>query len=398
MTRPLDGIRVCDLTRILAGPFATMKLADMGADVVKVERPGSGDDTRTWGPPFVGGQSAYFLSVNRNKRSLALDLKADEGKEVLARLVAQSDVVISNFRPGTMEKLGFGPDRVAHLNERAIYCTISGYGDTPDQRGRSSYDVIVQGESGVMDLTGSPDGPPTKVGLSIADEVAGMLAVEGILLSLFARERTGRGDRIDVALLDGMLSLLTYQSQNEFAGSPPRRRGNEHPSIVPYQTFRTADGWINVGVGSEALWAAFCAATGRADLAADPRYATNRERVVHRDALIPDLETMFAGRPTDAWLEPLAAAGIPTGRILDVARAVALPTVARRGTVLDIDHPTAGRYRTIGNPLRLASIDEQRADPPPLLGADSDDVLTGLGYSTEAIDTLRSSGVLGDRP
>ncbi len=395
MPGPLDGIRVCDLTRILAGPFATMKLADMGAEVVKVENPDGGDDTRTWGPPFVEGESCYFLAVNRNKKSLAVDLKAPAGKEILTRLVRSSDVVISNFRPGTMEKLGFGPARVAELNPRAVYATISGYGDTQDQWGRSSYDVIVQGECGVMHLTGDPEGQPFKVGMSIADEVAGMLAVEGILLSLFQRERTGKAERVDIALLDGMLALLTYQSQNFYAtGKSPVRMGNQHPSIVPYQTFRTADGWINVGVGSDKLWTEFCRVLERPELAGDPRYATNADRVRNRAALLATIYPILERRPTDEWVASFGAAGIPTGRINDVAGALATPSVHQRGTILEVDHPKAGRRPMGGNPIRIGSPSDRPRVAPPLLGQHTDEVLGSLGYDRPAVAALRGDGVV----
>ncbi|MBI4613396.1 MAG: CoA transferase [Planctomycetes bacterium] len=395
MTGPLDGIRVCDLTRVLAGPFATMKLADMGAEVIKVEEPKGGDDTRPWGPPFVGGESTYFLAVNRNKKSIGIDLKHARGKEVLARLVRTSDVVISNFRPGTMEKLGFGPDRVRVLNPRSVYCTISGYGDTREEWGRSSYDVIIQGESGAMHITGDPGGPPTKFGISIADEVAGMLAVEGILLSLFQRERTGKGERVDIALLDAMLALLTFQGQNYFAtGKSPARRGNQHPSIVPYETYRTADGWINVGVGSEKLWAEFCRALERADLAADPRFATNADRVTNREALKAILDPVFTTRTTSEWIRLLSETGIPCGRIHDVGEALGMDSVARRGTVIHVDHPKAGRLPLVGNPIRLASHPGRRAEPPPLLGEHTGEVLAGLGYSPAEVAGLRESGAV----
>ncbi|HEU5393549.1 MAG TPA: CoA transferase, partial [Candidatus Methylomirabilis sp.] len=275
MRGPLDGLKVLDLTRILAGPFCTMILGDMGADVVKVENPEGGDDTRRWGPPFVEGESAYFLSVNRSKRSVTLNLRAPKGKALLADLLARADVLIENFRPGTIARLGFGYEAAAARNPRLIYCSISGFGQTGPEALRPGYDLIVQGESGVMSLTGFADGPPCKVGLSIADIIAGMYAVQGIAFALFAREKTGRGQRIDVALLDGMISFLTYQAGIYFAtGRSPSRMGNLHPTIMPYETFEAADGHLNVAVGNNSLFQQFCRVLGLPALAADPRFDT----------------------------------------------------------------------------------------------------------------------------
>ena len=284
---PLAGLRVIDLTRVLAGPFCAMSLGDMGAEVIKVEEPGKGDDTRGW-PPFASGEATYFMSVNRNKKSLTLNMKAPEGQAILRRLLAKADVVIENFRPGTMERLGFGYAALRKLNPRLIYCSISGFGESGPEASRPGYDLIVQGESGVMDLTGFPDGPPVKVGNSIGDLVSGMAAAQGVTLALLSRSKTGKGQKVEIGMLDVMASLLTYQAGLYWnAGGKPARRGNQHPSIVPYEVFQAQDAYMTLGVANNSLWERMCAAIGREDLAKDPRFDTEANRVTNRDALDP---------------------------------------------------------------------------------------------------------------
>ncbi len=388
---PLSGIRVVDLTRILAGPYATMILGDLGADVIKIENPDGGDDSRGWGPPWVpqaGGASAYFTAVNRNKRSVALDLKSEAGRDIVWRLIEASDIVISNFRPGVIERLGFSWEVVQARAPRVVYTIVNGYGATGPGAEKPSFDVIVQGESGVMDVTGWPDGPPTRVGISLGDETAGLLAVQGILAALLARERTGLGQRVEVALHDGLLSLLTYHAQNWWAGGPrPTRLGNAHPSIVPYQTFQAADAWINVGVGNERQWRALCGVLGRPEWVEDPRFETNAARVQHREELVPLLEAIFAGRPAAEWLHDLAAAEIPSGRIRPVAEALEATETRHREMVVEIDPDGSVPLRLLGIPVKLSSTPGRIRRRPPALGEHTAEVLREIGIDPRAFES-----------
>ncbi|MBI2368958.1 MAG: CoA transferase [Deltaproteobacteria bacterium] len=396
MAGPLDGLIVLDLTRILAGPHCTMTLGDMGAEVLKVEVPGRGDDTREWGPPFVNGTSAYFLSVNRNKKSLTLNLKAPKGLQIFKALVKRADIVVENFRPGTMEDLGIGYETLRELNPGLIYCAVSGFGHTGPDRLRPGYDVVVQGESGVMSLTGFPDGPPLKVGISVADLVAGMLAVQGILLGLVARATTGRGQMVDVALHDGMVSLLTYQAGIYFAtGQSPGRMGNQHPTIAPYETFPTKDGYMILAVGNDSLWARFCEAVGLEGLAADPRFAINSLRVQNRPALCALIEERLRARTTREWIRLLDQAGVPCGSIKTVGEVLSDPQVVAREMVVEMDHPTAGKIRVTGVPVKLSATPGVVRLPPPLLGQHTDEILGRLlNYNPDEVVRLRREGVI----
>jgi crotonobetainyl-CoA:carnitine CoA-transferase CaiB-like acyl-CoA transferase len=392
---PLAGFRVIDLTRILAGPFGSMFLGDMGAEVIKIEEPAKGDDTRGW-PPFVGGEATYFLSVNRSKKSLTLNLKAAEAVAILKKLIARADVVLENFRPGTMERLGLGYESLRASNPRLVYCSISGFGESGPEASRAGYDLIVQGESGVMDITGFPDGPPVKVGTSIADLVAGMSAAQGITLALLARERTGRGQKVEIGMLDVMASLLTYQAGLYWnAGGRPARRGNQHPSIVPYEVFRAQDAYLTLGVANNSLWEKTCRALGREELGRDPRFDTEANRVTHREALTPILNDVFATRPADEWLARLEQAGVPAGRIKTVAEACESPHLKARGMVVKLPHPKAGSITVMGVPVRLWETPGVATLPPPLLGQHTEEILTKLLRIPKAkVDTLRAAGVV----
>ena len=392
---PLSGVRVLDLTRVLAGPFCSMILGDMGAEIIKVEEPGKGDDTRSW-PPFVGGESTYFMSVNRSKKSLTLNLKAPEGRDILRKLVRKSDVVLENFRMGTMERLGLGYATLTRVNPRLVYCAISGFGESGPEAARAGYDLVVQAESGVMDVTGFPDGPPVKMGTSIADLVAGMSAAHGVTLALLARTRTRRGQKVEIGMLDAMAALLTYQSGIYFGtGQRPARRGNAHPSIVPYEVFKAADGYLVLGVANNSLWERCCIALERHDLVRDPRYATEAARVEHRATLIPLLNEVLGARTADDWMKRFEAAGVPAGRIRSVDEVCESEHLKARGMIVTLPHPRAGQVTAMGVPIRLHGTPGRAAVPPPVLGQHTDALLTSLlALKPPQIKRLRDAGVV----
>ncbi|HEV8280813.1 MAG TPA: CoA transferase [Candidatus Limnocylindrales bacterium] len=398
---PLVGIRVVDLSTVLAGPYATMVLADLGADVVKVEPP-DGDATRGWGPPWVGDEAsgtrtaAYFLAVNRNKRSLRLDLKTVEGAGVLRRLLAGSDVLVENLRPGSLERLGFDEATIASVNPKLIHLAISGYGPTGPAADRPGYDFVIQAVGGLMSITGEADadgGRPMKVGVAISDVVTGLYAAIGILAALIARDDDGQ--RVDVSLLGSTLATLVNQAQNTFvSGVSPTRRGNAHPNIVPYETFTTADGELAIAVGSERQWPRFCEALGLAELAADGRFATNGDRVERRAELRPILAARFAERPTAAWGTALDAADVPWGAIADVATAFASREAAALNMTVEVDHPAFGALRQVGIPLKFSSTPGSIRSAPPLLGEHTDEVLAEIGYGAAEVAALRERGAV----
>lgn len=392
---PLSRIAVLDLTRILSGPFCTMKLGDMGAEVIKIEQPGNGDETRKWGPPFIKGESAYFLSVNRNKKSVTLDLKSEEGKEILIKLIKRSDVLVENFRAGVMKSLGFDYPIVRLINPRIVYCSISGYGQTTSRSHRPSYDLIIQGESGLMDLTGFPGGVPTKTGISLADVNAGNIAFEGILLALFQRERTGKGEYIDISLLDSMASLLTYQSQMALSTNQrPKRLGNRHPTITPYETFATRDGFVNIAIAGEVSWKSFCKVLGKSALATDKRFRSNALRVEHRAELEKILVPLLKKKRTALLLREFSTADVPIGKILTVAEMLAHPAIGERKMIAAVAHPRAGTIKMVGNPIRLSGSSTVKILPPPILSQHTMGTLKGLGYTSSQIATLKRQSVI----
>ena len=394
--RPLEGIRILDLTRVLSGPYCTMLLGDLGAEVIKVERPGDGDDTRAFAPPFQGDQAAYFLSINRNKKSITLDMKSERGKEILWRLVDLSDVLVENFRPGAMERLGFSYEAVRARRPRMIYCSISGFGDTGPQKDRAGYDVIVQGEAGIMDLTGPRDGPPHKVGTSIADLVSGLTAAQGILAALYAAKIDGRGQRVHVSMYEAVAALLTFNASIYFAtGNAPRRRGNEHATIVPYETFEASDGWINLGVANDDIWRRFCAAAGRVELATDRRFASAPDRVRNRDALVPLIKVVIKQRSRDEWLKLLDEGGVPCGAIRTVAEVCESEVLRARGMIAEMPHASAGNVKGIKSAIHLSQTILDTYAAPPKLGEHTSEVLIGLlGYTSDKVNVLRHEGVV----
>jgi crotonobetainyl-CoA:carnitine CoA-transferase CaiB-like acyl-CoA transferase len=393
----LSGIKVLDLCRVVSGPFATMHLGDLGADVVKIEDPRTGDESRRYGPPFIAGESAYFLSVNRNKRSCTVDLKSSSGRDVILALAAVADVVIENFRPGTLDKWGLSFEALCARSPRLILCSISGFGRTGPDADRPGYDLILQGESGVMDITGDPDGPPMKVGTSIADLVTGLYASQSVLAALMKRQRTGEGGRVDVSMLDAMASLLTFNAGMYFAsGESPKRRGNVHPTISPYETFPARDGWINVGVANDKFWSIFCEVIGHQDLLTDPRFASGPKRASNRGALAEILKPTFAQKTRSEWLMILRVAGIPSGAIKTVGEVCETPQLTERGMVQTVAHPTSGDVRFIARPIRFDEKPPEPSSPPRTLGEHTAEILSEwLGWTQQDLDRFAADGAFG---
>jgi crotonobetainyl-CoA:carnitine CoA-transferase CaiB-like acyl-CoA transferase len=403
MPGALSHLRVLDLSRVLAGPWATQLLADLGAEVVKVERPGSGDDTRAWAPPYLRdasgastGESAYYLAANRNKKSITLDISCPEGQAVARRLAARSDVLVENYKVGALARYGLDHDALQQLNPRLVYCSITGFGRTGPYRHRAGYDFLVQAMGGLMSITGEPDGAPMKVGVAMTDILTGMYAATAILAALAARERTGRGQRIDLALLDVQVASLANQASNYLvSGTPPGRLGNAHPNVVPYQAFVASDGELVVAVGNDAQFVRLVEAGGAPSLGTDPRFATNADRVRNRDVLVPLLARMFLGRTRGEWVALLDEAGVPCGPINDLAAVFGDPHVRERGLRIDLPHPLAGTAPTVACPIKLSETPVEYRTAPPLLGEHTRAVLAELAGLTEGdIDELAERGVV----
>ncbi|MGI8573331.1 MAG: CaiB/BaiF CoA transferase family protein [Solirubrobacteraceae bacterium] len=382
MQAPLHGVRVLDFSRVLAGPYCTMVLADLGADVIKVERPDTGDETRGWGPPFAQGEATYYLAVNRGKRSIELDLTDPESRSVLEPLARSADVVIENFRSGVAERLGLGYEALRELRPDLIYCSVTGFGSARLPHDRPGYDFVLQAESGLMSITGEPEGPPMKVGVALIDVLCGLHAASGILAALRAREENGEGRRIEVSLLDSALAGLVNVAQAVLStGGEARRYGNAHPSIVPYQPFETADGWIAIAAANNGLWAALCEVCERPDLAGDERLATNAGRVEHRDHVASELAQTFRRRSADEWLSSLQAHGVPAGKVRGVLEAFAAAAEAGEPATVLTDHPTIGELPLTASPIRLFPPASGRPSAPPLLGQHTAEILRELGLN-----------------
>jgi formyl-CoA transferase len=397
MPGPLEGIRVVDLSRIVVGPYCTMVLGDMGADVLKVEIPGIGDETRMWGPPFTGGESAYYISLNKNKRSLTLDFGKKEGAEILRRLIAISDVLVENYRMGALDKAGFGYDAVKELNPRIIYCSVTGYGPTGPMAHQVGVDVVVAAEAGLIGITGEKDRPPSKVGVAITDILTALFAQGAIANALYHREKTGIGQKLDLSLFESQVATLFNLSQSYLvSGDIPQRWGLAHASIVPYQGFHTKDdAYIMVGVTSEKMWEKFCQIMGIPEFKSDPRFNENKKRVLNRDQLVPLLEEKIAARDSDDWISAFRAVGIPCGRVNTMDRVFSHPQIRPRNMVVELDHPTAQKVKLVGVPVKYSETPGSVRLPPPLLGQHTDAILSELlGYSREEIDTFRQKKII----
>ncbi len=379
--QPLQGIRVLDLSRVLAGPYCTMVLGDLGADVIKVEPP-EGDETRAWGPPFAEGESAYYLCVNRNKRGIVINLKSDEGKKVLRDLALQSDVLVENFRPGTLEKFGLDFETLHELNPKLIYCSITGFGQTGSMRDKPGYDFMIQALGGLMSITGEPEGEPMKTGVAVVDLFAGQNAVIAILAALQARTLSGQGQRIDISLFDSQLGWLANVASNYLiSGNLPKRHGNAHANIVPYQSFQASDGWFAIAVGNDRQFARLCGVIGYSELEIDPRFLKNSDRVENREILIPLLVSIFKTASVSEWLKKLDEAEIPCGAINNFEQVFSMPNVKEREMLVTMNHPTIGELPLVGSPLKMSDTPVEYRLPPPLMGQHTEEVLKELGYA-----------------
>ena len=395
MTAALDKIKVVDLTRTLAGPFCTMLMGDMGAEVIKVEEPTGGDETRKW-TPFVNGESTQFLTFNRNKRSLSVNLKEREGLKIVQDLAADADVMIESFRAGTLDRLGLGYEAIKKTNPGVVYCSISGYGRTGPMADMPGYDLLIQAYSGLMSLTGDPEGSPLRIGFSLVDLFTGMMAYGTILTALRQRDQTGKGQWVESALLDGQVAALSYHATGFMGtGVEPKRMGSGHPSLVPYQSFSASDGQFIIGCANQGLWERMCRAIGQDAMLDDPRYTTNTDRVEHRAECVGELSALFAQKTTAHWVDLIVEAGVPCGPINTVADVVSNPQVLARNMIAEVDHPNIPNLKFPGSPLKLTDSPATIRRVPPMLGQHNEEILEEAGYSPEKIADLKERGVLG---
>ncbi len=401
--RPLDGLRVVDISRAMAGPFCTMMMGDLGADVIKVERPGRGDESRSWGPPFVGepsesypGESTYYLSANRSKRSLTVNLKSPKGQEIIKHLAAQSDVLVENYLTGSLDRMGLGYEQLHEINPRLVYCSISGYGRNGPYAEKGGYDFILQAEGGIMGITGPVEGPPFRVGVSIIDITTGMFAATAILAALRAREVTGEGQLLDLSLLDSSAAILANVASNYLIGGvEPRRMGNAHFNIAPYEVFRARDRWLTLGALNQRQWENLCKVVDREDIISDPLFSTNQDRVANREALAEVLNEAFAAKEAKYWIEELHKVGIPSGVINTIEDVFNHPQAQYRDLKIEIEHPTAGTLSFPGYPYKFSETPAKAHRPPPLLGEHTDEVLSEvLGYTSQEVQELHDQGVV----
>ena len=394
---PFKGLKVIDQTQALAGPYCAMMLGDLGAEVIKIERPGVGDQSRQWAPPFIGDQSCYYLAVNRNKRGMAVNIQADAGRKILHELIADSDVFLTNLATSAaLVKYGIDYDTLRAINPRLIYASISGYGRTGPRAGQPGYDLVSQAESGTMALTGEPDGAPMRFPTPIADMTCGMFTLIGVMAALYSRQQTGQGQFLDSSLQEGQMTWLENYAGEYFAdGQDPPRRGNRHPQVVPYEAVQGADGdWFILGVGSENVWKAFCQHVGRADLLVDARFTSNAKRIENYDALLPLVREIIRQKNTAQWLEELRGVGVPCGRINTVKEALTDPHIIERGMIIELEHPALGVVKSLATPVHLSDTPLVYHRHPPMLGEHNEEVLAELGYATAEIDQLRTQGVI----
>lgn len=394
MNLPLSGVKVLDISRVLTGPFCTMLLSDLGAEVIKIEMPGEGDETRSWGPPYLEGESAYYLSINRNKKSVTLNIKSKEGLKILMDLAAKCDVILENFLPGTVKRLGVDYDSIRSVNPEIIYCSISGFGQTGPYCTAPAYDLLLQGVGGLMSITGEKDGEPVRIGVALIDIGAGMYAAMGIMSALMVKKETGKGQYIDVSLLGTEVSWLTYMASNYLAsGKNPVRMGSAHPSIVPYQAYRAKDKYFILAVGNDSIWKRFCKALNL-EFVDSPKFATNEMRVKHREELNQFLKDMFKQKCASEWLDKLQKERVPCGMINSIGEVVNHPQVIDRQMIVELPHPKIGKVRVPGNPINFSLTPVKYKSAPPLLGQHTEEVLKELNYSQQDIEALRNAGVI----